>query len=390
MTINKIKVIGNTHTQTETILAFVPELKEKSEYNEEELTNIIKRGKERLDITGWFYSTEIYITPSQEGTNFRNIVIEVADGFLIRPGGGAIYGVYGMDNIYGNGEFYSVDLGWNAQYIDFGSYFVNKDVFFKIGLGNMPSGFYTNTETNAYNWNSIQNIGSYQEIGCRFNYDFSLSLSNTVNYIFSDNYSCIGGYDSISVAALLDARPDIYSSSHGYFAGITYSYIFPFESCLYPFNRFKFEADKYISIIPGYDNLTLALKLDGQFQDNETQIYYPDYLKLSLAGIDGIRSLNDPDLIGNILLDGHAELRWDFFQTAFFGIFNMDFEILSFFDTGEAAEGAEYFTRDKIQYAYGAGLRIFFREPIYIPLRFEFGWDKLGDMSFFFSMSAPF
>lgn len=388
LTINKIKVTGNTHTSAETILAFVPELQEKHEYSQEELDGIVKRGKERLDYTGWFYKADIYIAPSKEGPDFRNIVIEVQDGFLYRFDGGPIYGSFGMDNVYGSGENYLLTLGWNAQYAQFGSQFLTPDMFFNIGAGNMPCAYYSNTGESSYALNEIQDIGGMQEIGIRFDYDFALILSNSLSYMFSGSYVPLTEYDSIGLAISLDKRPDIYSSIHGYYLCALFNYFVPFET-YYPFDRYEIQGETYFSI-PDFDRLILALKIHAGYQDNNPGIYYPDYLKISLAGIDGIRTLNVPDLIGNAGADGHAELRWDFLHTSFFGILNMDFEVLTFFDCGEAGNGVQDLSEDNIQYAAGAGLRVFFRDPVYVPLRVEFGWDKYGDMSVFAGMEAPF
>jgi hypothetical protein len=389
LTINKIKVIGNTHTGTGTILAFVPELKEKSDYTQEELENIIKRGMERLNYAGWFYSANIYIVKSNAGNDYRNIVIEVDEGFLYRFDGGPIYGLFGQDNIYGSGEFYSVALGWNAQFIETGSYFLTKDIYFYAGIGNNPSCFYSNTGANTYVQEDIQNLGSFQVIGYRYDYDLSIALSNSLDYIYSGNYSFTGGFDSASAEVSFDRRPDMFSSSHGYYASATYTCLIP-EGTYPAFNRYEIEASRYVSLVPDYDKLALALKIDAAYQDNNPFPNYPGYLELTLAGIDGIRSLDLPDLAGNAYAAGHAELRWDFFHTTFLGIFNIDYEVLTFIDTGEAVNLVQDFSGGNIQYAYGTGLRIFFREPVYIPLRFEAGWDRSGDMSFFFSMNAPF
>ncbi|GEM_PF-1644948 len=393
ITIGRIKVTGNTHTSTGTILSFLPELQEGHDYSQAELDGIVKRGKERLDITGWFYKADIYVTASKNGPDFRNIVIEVEEGFLYLFGGGSIYGVFGMDDVYGGGESFLLTMGWNAQYIVIGDSFLGRDLFYYIGAGNMPGGYYTASGTNSYTWNDDQNIGSMQQIGLRFNYDFSISLSNSLNYIFSDNYAAVPGigYDSIDLCAALDTRPDIYTSSHGYYISAVCGYFLPFE--IYnPFNRFQIQGETYFSIIPSYDRLVLAFKLNGEYQDNSVQENYlnEDYLKISLAGIDGIRSLNVPDLIGNACIDGHAELRWDFFHASVFSIFNIDFEALTFFDCGEAADSIRDISEDNVQYAFGTGLRVFFREPVYVPVRIEFGWDKYGDMSFFVSVEAPF
>lgn len=386
LTINKIKVIGNTHTKTETILAFVPELREKNEYTEEELKAIALRGKERLNLTGWFYKADIYIAPSKEGDDYKNIIIEVEEGFLYRFGGGPIYGMYGMDNVFGSGEYYSAQLGWNAQYIEAGSLFLTKNLFFKAGIGNLPGGYYSNNGA-QYQWTALQNIGGELEAGYRINYDFSLSLLNNINMLYTEDYSSLVNYYSAGAKAQIDARSDLYSSSRGHFMELKYSAVIPLNTGLKPFSRIELDVRKYFSIIPVYNKLILALKFGAGYQDDVSQ---PDYLKLPLAGIDGIRNLNIPDLNGNVIVDGKAELRWDFFETEFFGIFNTDFEVMSFFDSGEAVNDFNGLSGDRLQFAFGLGLRVFFEAPVYIPLRLEIGWDKNGNNSLFFSMSAPF
>ncbi|MEN2998746.1 MAG: POTRA domain-containing protein, partial [Brevinematia bacterium] len=117
--INKIKIEGNSHTKEEIILAIASEFLSDKEFSEEELNGIARRVEERLKNTTWFYSSRVYIVPSARGEEYRNVVIEVNEGFLLRFSGGYAYGMAGMDNIWGNGEKIFLYLGYNRQGIDF-------------------------------------------------------------------------------------------------------------------------------------------------------------------------------------------------------------------------------------------------------------------------------
>ncbi len=388
--IGNIKVIGNIHTQTDTILAFAPELNSVSEYTDEELTALLKRIKERMDNTSWFYQVNIFTTDSKENTNIRNIIIEVSEGFLYRFGGGSIYGLYGKENVWGGGEYYYTSLGYDMQAVQFGSRLLAGHYFFDVNGGNNPSFYYTNNNKNAYDTVYIQNAGGEGKFGYLLNYDNRISALINYRTVFNTAYNSIGGYYSGGFTIESDKKTGIFTSPEGHYIFTEYEYIIPVEKSSSAINRVEINAAKYLPLILHYDsfnNLYFAGKIGVKFQNGEN---IPDYLKISLVGIDGIRSWNIPDLTGNSLVESHLELRWDFLNTVLLDIFNLELEALIFSDAGGAFNKIQDSAFDRIEYAYGIGLRAFFGVPVFIPLRLEGGWDKNGAFSLFFCTDAPF
>lgn len=373
--VNKIKVIGNEHTKEGVILEMAKEFLLNKDFSETELNNLARRVEERLNSTTWFYSSKVYVVPTSRGEDYRNIVIEVQEGFLLRFSGGYAYGSFGMDNIFGNGEKLILDLGYNRQQIIFNFRNILPSIYLKGNLGNWNQKFYSNTN---YHYKSyyLQFLGANLELGYRFNWDNFFSLATGYSLIFREDYSLIDQSKYITLSFTSDTRDDIFSSSKGFFFNLSFkiNQLKYYESSL--------DSRYYLSLLP---NLKIAFRGIIVLQDDST----PYIFKFSLVGIDRVRSLNYPDMIENAKLQFNSELRYRVFDTSLFSIFNISFEPSLFFDCGSIFDSSER-TFEELLYAYGIGLRLFFYVPVFLPLRLEIGWDKYGMPSWFFEISEPF
>lgn len=381
--INKIKVIGNTHTKTKTILNFATELQTGKEFSEKKLNKLAQRVKERLYKSFWFYKVNVYITPTSKGDDYRNIIIDVEDGFLYRFGGGNAYGMFGMDNVWGDSEFFRACLGYNNHSINLGKEFLGKRLSFEATLGNIP--YFASFESNAsYYSDKYQNLTAIAGLGYRINYDFRVMFSANYKYILRNDYSPVdnttGNMFYPSLKLTYDGRSDGFSSAGGFYLSAEYDlFVAPLT-----IHRAKFIAKKYFPIV---DSLNLAMMFAAKMQSGDNN---PNYLLFSLVGAEGVRGGYSSNLIGNASLEGHIELRWKFLEFAWGGIFNNRLEALVFYDIGKAYPRVDAMDLSDFGMAYGLGLRIFFDMPVFVPLRFAFGWNKQGVFGFNFSMESPF
>jgi len=214
VTINKIKIIidgqlyvwqnpdnipeknDNNFTDPLTIISFldIKPLEEIEKYKlEQKLFNIEKN----LMTSGYFFTASAYVVESSKGENFVNVIIEVTEGFLLRFGGGSIFGVFGKDNIYGLRKSFLIAIGYNLDGIKYcDEIFLGLNSFINISL------FYQND----YGFTDIKfnKLDFELDFGYRFKPNLKISLDSFLSYQNSnilsglENYFYDGEFLSIS------------------------------------------------------------------------------------------------------------------------------------------------------------------------------------------------
>lgn len=370
--INKVEIVGNEHTKESVILQISSELLADRDWGEGELGTIAQRIEERLRNTTWFYSAYVNVVPSGRGEDYRNVIIEVKEGFLLRFSGGNAYGVFGIDNVWGGGEEFLVYLGYNRQSIVFSLNPFIQYFFVNGSFGNLNDVYYSSSFEEV----KIQRVGMNLEFGYRFNWDNRLSIHGGYDWVFSKEYQFLFHDYFVGVKYVIDTRDDIFSAMRGYHIG--------FQGDILRFYYPVVKVDGRV-FIPIYDSLRLALRFLGEGGENLPQEY-----KMDLYGINGVRSEGDIGRLGNVKVQNSFEARMTVFKTSLFGIFNVCFEVMGFWDIGRCFDSIYEVSFSEYEQALGGGIRIYFLEPVFLPLRFEIGFNREGVWKLFFELSEPF
>ena len=346
------------------------------DYSVERLNRLAKRAKQRLDMSSWFYSSDVTVTPTKRGKDYRNVVIEVKEGFLYRFYGSYAYGVFGKENIWGNGERVMLEMGYNRQLVQvglprLGKYFLNFE-------GGNKNSYYYQLGKDGYLKTNTQKIGAFMEFGYRLGWDTGISLISSVTHLTRNDYSLLTNESMGGVRLEWNGKTGIFSSHSGYFFRTQYEALFPFQAY-----RISLDFRKYI---PFGQTLYLASRLRFFFETPGL----PDYERISLNGADGIRDEGAQNTMGAVAAALNVELRWDFFRSVFFTIFDTSFQGLLFFDTGRAYDSWNMVQWKDMDYAAGFGVRLLFNNPVFVPLRIEMGWGKDGNISGYICSEVPF
>ena len=80
----------------------------------------------RLKRSGYFYSANVYVVPGPKDPKKVVVLAEVTEGFLYRFGGGAIFGMFGYENLFGLSKKIIFILGWNIQEIFYEDALIRK------------------------------------------------------------------------------------------------------------------------------------------------------------------------------------------------------------------------------------------------------------------------
>ncbi len=370
--IETIRIIGNTYTQSEVLMSFLSELRQGQTYQKDHLERILRRVEERLRNTSWFYQADVYLVPRKE-TGKVNVVVTVTEGFLYRFWGGYVFAGFGIENIGGRGHYLGLELGLNRQLITYrndhlGKYYLNAEV------GNQEVEYLSVQGERG----SSQKAGCVLEGGRNFPGDFRLGLHLEQAFLFSSNYEEENKYYVVGIRGGVNRQNANFSATKGFFLLTGIDSYFPHE-----ITRYSAKMGVYLPIQA--EKVVMALQMQGSTQKDG---FIHDYHKLSLYGIDGVRSPFHPEMLGNALLQLNIELRINLLKKAFF----IDtLQGIGFIDWGVASPNWRQINPEQTaQFAVGTGLRLYIGAPVYLPLRLEVGWDREWSPQFFFAISKPF
>ncbi|MCP4230570.1 MAG: BamA/TamA family outer membrane protein [bacterium] len=146
-------------------------------------------------------------------------------------------------------------------------------------------------------------------------------------------------------------------------------YVYPIlqyaHDILGSYKFFKGYIDGRLYINP-FDRTVLATRLRGGWCSDET----PYFELFNIGGIDGIRAGGYNNIVGNTEAIADIELRQYLFRSP---IFDAWFEGVIFADVGWTWDRGEKVDFGQPAYAFGPGLRLHFRKPIYMDGRLEYG-----------------
>ena len=180
-------------TRLSTVLSYT-KLRENKAFSQAALEKEIKATKLRLMDSGLFYSAEVESLPSRKNPGTLVVYISLRNGFLLRFGGGAIYGMFGKVSFSGRRDKLLGYTGYNKNGISY----VNENAFgLPLVLGaslftNLPEGLSTKTGVKL---EGLQKTGWYITPDLKIGNDTGLDLF----------------FDSKSAR---DLTPDIYFSPY--------------------------------------------------------------------------------------------------------------------------------------------------------------------------------
>lgn len=372
--INKVKIIGNEHTSSQMILRLASEFLENRDFSEEELENIARRVEERLRNTTWFYSSRVYIVPSSAGEEYRNVVIEVVEGFLLRFSGGNAYGMFGIDNVWGNGEKFLVFVGYNRQGVVFEFDNVLEYFFVEGRLGNFDGIYYEATHPK-----NVQKVGVEGGVGYRFNWDSKVSVVGGYESVFDGSYNYLFNSYYGGIRYVLDVKDELFSAYKGYWVLV--------EANLLSLRYWVVRTDSRFFVPVYSDFVSVGFR-------NSLGVGYnlPAEYKLNVVGADGVRGEIRSSMFGDVKILGNIEIKTKIAKFTIMGIFNVLVEGVLFMDFGRCFDIEEVFSLFSQDFptAFGGGVRMYFLEPVFLPMRFEVGVDKYGGYALFFTINEPF
>lgn len=372
--ITEIDFVEKMESSTNTVLNYFHEYYPGKEWTLTELDDALINFHNRLLTSGWF--KEIEIEYEEIGSNDLKLIIGLEESFPYRLWTGDLYFGLSKINLWGKGKEVAFEIGPIQQKIIItDNMFWFSKFFFKIALGTEQYDYTISSNGLGYIENEIQRRIGELTLGYRLFPDAEIKamLKNYkleyTNNILIDNYNMIG------IEFDLDRRigyPNFYS---GWNTVFDMYYIHPqnalrmelFANYLYPIQK---------SII-----------IKGRAHAGYVTGDVPDYQKLSLRSIDGLRTLADLDgMIGDVCWDAHLEVLWAFWDAIpFLFIFDLQLEALAFLDVGESRSSFSELGRP--HWTYGAGLRIYLETFI---VRTELGIDEMGNSYVLSQMGSSF
>lgn len=403
----------NNYTAPTTIISFIdikPQDSIESKILEQKLFNIEKS----LINSGYFFNASAYFVESSRGENYVNIIIEVTEGFLLRFGGGSIFGVFGKDNLFGLRKGYMVALGYNLDGIKYYDHLLfNSDFIFAASL------FYQN----GYGFSDIafDKIVAELTIGYRFKPNLSLSLISLLGY--QDSY-VLDDFESFFIDGQILTIKESLKFEYNYYYFLSKENksdlylrgkIFINPSIIYYFNitnQNEIISNSFSSIIY-LINFGKLLMLETKYLSTGfyTQFFYTskilDYFNsynLSYSENPFIRApVSKTQSFPDILLVTNFEIRSPEVLIALGGVFNFvfsififdDFAFCKFLHKNPSSLPSNYHEND-VSYieesifgnnfyllnAAGIGIRFGFAMPINVYFTLTYGINTSGVSSF--------
>ena len=357
-----------------TILSYT-KLREDKSFTQSSLEKEIKRTKLRLMDSGLFYTAEVESLPSRKNPGTVVIYITVRTGFLLRFGGGGIYGVFGKVALSGNRDSLLGYAGYNKNGISY----VNENTFgIPLVLGgavftNLPEGL---SEKTGIKVEGLQKTGWFITPDLKIGNDTGLSLGHTADIYFSP-YLFRTFYAQKSFATFELRSFNSFSDAGG--------------NC----NTFSSLESSFTVDYSPIPKLTLAGMICGGF------VCHSDNKKISLEK-NTVTVCDGPGLSNRGVRSGYSleELNADYYGLCSMEVrFNvLEFKIppafpgtiIPFVFTDLAVSHNQGFESIDFLDAYGIGLQINFECPVFAYFNFSYGVNHLGKGKFIFAAMQSF
>ncbi|MBI2838088.1 MAG: BamA/TamA family outer membrane protein [Acidobacteria bacterium] len=384
VTIQEIRISGNSYTARETIAGFCT-FKAGQELTEEELTREIAASQMSLTRTNYFYRVTVSSLP-REDVEKAVIHVRVDEGFLWRFGAGPTYVTVGKENMAGKARSLYVTAGWNWQEVAYGRRFLfGRPVSLGFDLGHRVE-----------ERREIEGLpGSGWESG-------TLRASAEMAYYFSPFVSAgiAGNFANVSF------KTDRVDKAIAHEIGLLHRQGITEQKYYLHMDRLNdvFDPTRGTQIGVELRNVNATRNTSRHFDSDLDAVWYaplgrdiysrnrfyagwrspetPYYHLIDLRGINGIRCDSPRNAVGTTGLFLSTELQR---RLATLTCGHLDPVI--FADVGRTWEPGEGRRFAGFSYAVGAGLRLVFPAPMYVRVRLEAGTGS-GTPGLFFAVEG--
>lgn len=322
--------------------------------------------RRRLLDSGYFYEADVAIVPPRTKPLERTVVVSLSTGFFKRFGGGNAWGKFGMANLGGHRQSLDIFFGYNkngASYLFSNagrSRFLAGGEFFYYGPGDLNGTLdYEKTENKFL---------------VRAKAGFELFPDCTV--VLEPTYEGFG----FSSRGLFSLQP-VFSLKKYINSGYQSCADFSVRGFCYPAEG-ALKAEESASVkygISRYFQLALKESAGASFTD------IPDNAGFDLYYAED-RSIRSGYSRRQLTADDFAfasfELRSDFLSFSVPPIIDATVQAFGFADIAK--------TKDDVLDAYGLGLRLLFKNPVFAYFTFSYGVNREGSGRFLFCGTAGF
>jgi len=398
-TIENISIEGNDKTRSSVVFENVP-FKIGDKLTEPE----IHAGIENLRKTGFFKEVKLQPRVGSEPGKLH-LIIQVKERYFpalrFKGGFSELNGWYltpvsvNMDNIFGLGNFTSIDLTFGDRVTSLNFNYINPDIFnsdldfyFKLKLQSLQFLNYIDDQKFIH---QVPQAGYFLGVRSRqnffkhflFGWDFystmpdSFLLYPDLKEKFYDLPEVIAQYSkeqhltsAFSVYFDFDKRDQSFYPCRGWWLGMWLTQSEKLGDARIKFSRIIFDIRKYQNL---FSNFVLASRL----KVGSVSASAPFYEKFYLGGPNSLRGYDDRSLSpvggGDRLIQAGMELRFPITSKKFPEHFLTG---VIFFDSGANLLSGEKLNKEKFSSSYGFGFR--FKLPFIKMLRMDFAYPIDG------------
>ncbi len=386
----EIRTYGNTVTAREIIINYC-EFREGDVLSEDELARKIALTKQNLQNTQFFARVNVFDLPRAEPSR-AVIMVDVAEGTTWHLAASTRQAYFSKENIAGRAVTLGAEFGLDRERL-----FYEQSWAFGLPLVSAASFFYENGRLSsvendrgfAGEWFYNDAAGVEGSLGYIATLRATVGLALLGEYINyyggrfkGDPFGRFGVADVSRLAALRpyaewDGRDDDLYPTRGAYVRV--------EGELanrrigdYSYGRGEYDLRGYVS---PFGKVVFAGRLRGGAATDGT----PYIRRLSIHGIDGLRTVNSNRTVGTRAFLASGEIRRNLFPSP---IFDAWFEGVVFADAGRTWDPGQPFRFEDFDYAFGPALRLHMRGPAYFDWRAEL--NVHGDLAFYASAHPGF
>lgn len=339
--------------------------------SEKEILKRCEDSERRLNDSGYFYESSVMMIPPRKILKERTLVVIVSSGYFMRYGGGNAWGMYGKVGISGERQEIYAYAGYNKSGIKYlYSHFEGSPLSLGANLFYYgPGDYYGKLDT--------------EEISNRFSAAVLLEWAFTPDLTVGIEPGIEGvGFSSKGYFSL---QPFV-SKKEYLSVGSDSEYGFDLRGFWYPvIVAAKTELTGYLRL-GTFVQSTLAVK--GSIGNAPLRLAAPVAFDLYYTEDRSVRSgyLRDELQFSNFSF-ASAELRYDFYAYKIPPMFDVSAQAFIFTDVANNMDaGLDLEVLD----AYGLGLRVLFKNPVFAYFTFSYGVNHKGDGRFLFCGTAGY
>jgi outer membrane protein assembly factor BamA len=375
VTLREIRIFGNKHT-ADSIILHNCELAVGKRYSQKELERRIELTRRNLVNTYYFDMVNVFDLP-RSVPGEAVVMIDLREGSPWHASASTWSAKLYRDNIGGRGLMVGVEAGDDSSEVFFSQPWFLDTRFHVNGRSFLESGYKTTIENDrGYpgEWFNTEVFGV--ESGLAYTITGRTVVGLKATWERHDFYGVVAKADPQSRFGVGDNHDLVFlkpfmeidrrDSDRYPTAGF---YVFPLlqyaHDILGSYKFLKAYIDGRFYFNP-FDSTVVATRLRGGWCSDET----PYFELFDIGGLDGIRAGGYNNVVGNTKAIADIEVRQYLFRSP---IFDAWFEGVLFADVGWTWDIDERVDFDEPAYAFGPGLRLHFRKPIYMDGRLEYG-----------------